>query len=160
MIYFLFTILNIVIVSASVFEPGLFPLPESVQFLPEEILLDQNFLIKDQSTASHAILINAIVRYQKIALTNQGDPGPFPSNAKTLKQLNVVAKRSSALNSTTDESYELHVPTDGTDATLIAETVFGAMHGLETVFPFYFTFLIFILKKLVIFLEFYLIISL
>lgn len=65
-------------------------------------------------------------------MRNMPQPEPLPPTSAPITTVEVcVTESSESLDSSTDESYTVSIPADGT-ATVSAATIFGAMHGLET----------------------------
>ncbi|GLJ05444.1 hypothetical protein SUGI_0018320 [Cryptomeria japonica] len=116
------------------------PKPISVKWGNETqfmIPLSSTFQI---SFPNHTSLANAVSRYKQIISEkpwypiHSPDAAPStPVSSTPLKQLNVLVRDLNAdLQHGVDESYNLTVPSDGTFATLSAQTAWGAIWGLET----------------------------
>ncbi|XP_057855730.2 beta-hexosaminidase 2-like [Cryptomeria japonica] len=116
------------------------PKPISVKWGNETqfmIPLSSTFQI---SFPNHTSLANAVSRYKQIISEkpwypiHSPDAAPStPVSSTPLKQLNVLVRDLNAdLQHGVDESYNLTVPSDGTPATLSAQTAWGAIWGLET----------------------------
>ncbi|GMP42062.1 hypothetical protein CsSME_00011929 [Camellia sinensis var. sinensis] len=100
---------------------------------PQSILLSPNFTI---SSPNHQYLTPAVNRYLRQVLTEHHHPLVPPTvnatAAPPLQTLTVtVADLAPPLHHGVNESYSLTIPASGA-ATLTAETVWGAMRGLES----------------------------
>ena len=86
--------------------------------------------------ATPSTLTKAFARYASIMFPHASGGGGQEAAASTLASVTVNVD-AAGLNDNypqieTDESYTLAVPADGSGATLTAKTVYGALHGLET----------------------------
>ncbi|KAL7234035.1 hypothetical protein ACSBR1_017604 [Camellia fascicularis] len=100
---------------------------------PQSILLSPNFTI---SSPNHQYLTPAVNRYLRQVLTEHHHPLVSPTvnatAAPPLQTLTItVADLAPPLHHGVNESYSLTIPASG-GATLTAETVWGAMRGLES----------------------------
>jgi len=81
------------------------------------------------ATNPSQVLTNAFQRYQQLFFPHPSLTPPPPAMTQVIVSAVDV---SGTLQLYTDESYTLIVPSDGTAATIEAQTEFGAMRGLET----------------------------
>lgn len=94
--------------------------------------LPPNFTISANGF-SDAVLDRAMARYVSIINTAYANTISMPPDAPTIDQLIVtVASANDTLSFGVDESYTLNVSSYGGAALLYAETVWGALRGLET----------------------------
>lgn len=105
--------------------------------VPKAITFSLNFSILTPPSYHHPHLQSAITRYSKLIFSTQYHPIVWPSiprvPSKQLECLNVsVIDLSSTLQHDVDESYSLSISTFTGTANLTAQTVWGAIHGLET----------------------------
>ncbi|KAI8369441.1 glycoside hydrolase superfamily [Radiomyces spectabilis] len=117
----------------------LWPVPQSVQSGQVELNLATSFHIDGPSLDG---LQQAIDRYTLLITRERWIPVQvgFPNvtqnptvASQSLESLQIfVSDPSADLGLGVNESYTLHIPTEHTQATLHAATVWGAMHGLET----------------------------
>lgn len=117
-------------------EINVWPKPTSLSWPhPQAALLSPGFYI---SSPNHPYLSPAVNRYLLQILTEHYQPVVEPSvnlsaSAPPLQTLAIiVADLSAPLHHGVNESYSLFIPSDGDTANLTAETVWGAMRGLET----------------------------
>ncbi|CAI9764645.1 unnamed protein product [Fraxinus pennsylvanica] len=111
--------------------------PKPTTFLwpnPQAILLAGNFTI---FAHNHRYLTPAVSRYLRLVLTENHLPLVNPplnlTSAPPLTALIItVADVASPLTHGVNESYTLSIPSSGVNAILTAQTVWGAMRGLET----------------------------
>ena len=108
------------------------PLPASAQLQPGQLRLDVSFTI---STEGHgdARLQRAILRLQQGLALRTGitlSLGIAPSGTPGMLKITVNESGAAYPKFGDDESYTLAIGSDG--ATLGAHTVWGAMHGMET----------------------------
>eukprot|EP00935_MAST-01C_sp_MAST-1C-sp1_P000196 g196.t1 len=119
--------------------PTLWPIPSvslsnsgsrgtSVQLLPSK------FKFELMNNGSSSIIQAAFERYINWTFAGANPQSSMQLCATFLPGLQVsVRDINDALPSlSTNESYELHIPADGNPATLNAESVYGALRGLET----------------------------
>ncbi|KAF8005902.1 hypothetical protein BT93_K0247 [Corymbia citriodora subsp. variegata] len=97
-------------------------------------LLSPSFTIE---SPRHQYLSTSVERYLHLMLSEHFHPLSNPhanlTNGPTLQTLVVLVNDLAApLSHGVNESYSLSIPTSGDKASLIAETVWGAMRGLET----------------------------
>eukprot|EP01044_Picomonas_judraskeda_P021048 COSAG03_NODE_4849_length_1413_cov_3.674277_1_plen_325_part_00 len=114
--------------------PPVWPAPKLFTNGTEDATLAASFAFEVAvGTVSTATLTQALQRYERIVL---GDPARRPNSGGSGPGLTKLAVSVEDSDETvphegTDESYTLHVPTDGA-ATLRAQSVYGALRGLET----------------------------
>lgn len=135
----LFLILFFLLVSASLSATSaqwVWPKPRTLSWpIPLATILSPNFTI---SSPYHQHLSPAVNRYRLQILTEHHRPLiPPPVNLSNssppLQALTITVKDLAApLQHSVDESYALVIPTASSTANLTAETVWGAMRGLET----------------------------
>ncbi|ORY04213.1 N-acetylhexosaminidase [Basidiobolus meristosporus CBS 931.73] len=131
------------------------PLPEKMEIGESILTVRHGFDIDIEAKSGRDILRRAVKRYKKI-IFNTGEygdllhpvtktvfPTPTPNvpihepipEAKTTRIKGLVIRvngKNTDLNIETDESYKLDVPADGSEAVIEAETVYGALRGLES----------------------------
>jgi hexosaminidase len=114
--------------------PALWPWPQRVAFLQSDVSIDgASFAISTTpQSAVDGVLTRAMQRYAALLFRDQADPLPFPSASPVLPGVRVTVLQIVPLQQDADESYHLHVPVDGSPANLTANTVWGALHGFET----------------------------
>ncbi|KAL2491423.1 Beta-hexosaminidase 2 [Abeliophyllum distichum] len=135
-IFILCSIIIIPQISAVEYPINVWPKPTTFLWPnPIAILLAGNFTI---SAPNHRYLTPAVNRYLRQVLTEHHLPlvNP-PLNLTSASQLNtltvIVADVTSQLTHGVNESYTITIPSSGsTNAILTAETVWGAIRGLET----------------------------
>ena len=119
---------------AVVAEPALWPQPASVQLFGPTLSLDPKFFVFSTTSAS-ALLARGIARYQKLTFLSAAPqwwpPQPVPAVALARVVL-FVGTDSEALTLSTSEAYNFSLPSAGGEGSLFADTVFGALRGLET----------------------------
>nr|TKR66062.1 glycosyl hydrolase family 20 family protein [Populus alba] len=135
----LFLLLFFLLVSASLTATSaqwVSPKPRTLSWpIPLATILSPNFTI---SSPYHQHLSLAVNRYRLQILTEHHHPlVPPPVNLSNssppLQALTITVKDLAApLQHSVDESYALAIPTASSTANLTAETVWGAMRGLET----------------------------
>ena len=107
------------------------PLPESWHVDTGNSVLQGDFNVTTTSTDPDVrqFIDDAVERYWGLVVTHRSSPPSFTGGLTALEI--AVSSNSLALGLGTDESYELIVPSEGT-ARLTAATVFGVVHGMET----------------------------
>ncbi|PKI59087.1 hypothetical protein CRG98_020453 [Punica granatum] len=114
---------------------NLWPKPRIVSWpLPLATLLSPKFII---TSPNHRYLSTAVYRYLHLILTEHHHPLVIPTvnltNGSVVQSLIVTIHDLSApLVHGVNESYHLKIPSTGVEASLTAETAWGAMRGLET----------------------------
>ncbi|XP_077213281.1 beta-hexosaminidase 2 [Tasmannia lanceolata] len=114
---------------------NVWPKPRTISWPhPQATLLSPSFRI---FSSNHKYLDDAVSRYFRLIRTEHHKPIIPPAVNFTatppLDTLTIsVTDLSSPLQQGVDESYFLSVPTSGAEVNLTAETVWGAMRGLET----------------------------
>ncbi|XP_031372579.1 beta-hexosaminidase 2 isoform X3 [Punica granatum] len=114
---------------------NLWPKPRIVSWpLPLATLLSPKFKI---TSPNHRYLSTAVYRYLHLILTEHHHPLVIPTvnltNGSVVQSLIVTIHDLSApLVHGVNESYHLKIPSTGVEASLTAETAWGAMRGLET----------------------------
>ncbi|KAI8977369.1 glycoside hydrolase superfamily [Mycotypha africana] len=118
----------------------LWPIPRTLKTGKTDILLDSDFEIYGPDSD---YLQDAIDRYTQIITSERWIPvqAPFPNNGTHHKTTSTTALESleikvddldQPLEYGVDESYKLHIPVNKESATLEANTIWGAIRGLET----------------------------
>lgn len=116
---------------------NLWPMPESVSYGTKSLSLSRNFgLITEGSkyTDGSGILKDAFVRIVDVIRAGHALDGSV-SGSNVVAGLHVVVlSPNDTLNYGVDESYRLSVPATGNPiyAQIQAQTVYGALHGLQT----------------------------
>ncbi|WCJ19046.1 beta-hexosaminidase 2 [Euphorbia peplus] len=112
------------------------PKPRTLQWPKQQAtLLSPSFTI---SSPSHPYLSPAVTRYLRRILSEHHRPLITPNlnisnSSPPLLTLSIsISDLTSPLHHGVNESYTLSVPTGGGAASLVAETAWGAMRGLET----------------------------
>jgi hexosaminidase len=117
-------------------EPALWPQPTTVELLGATLALStESFQFWASDNSSSPLLSRAFQRYLPMvflpAIPTWWPPQPAPT--AVLSGLVVtLSSQSEELSLKTSEDYALDVPVGGGNATLAADTVFGALRGLET----------------------------
>lgn len=115
------------------------PLPKDAHMSAGDstVLLSHDFAISREGAPPCATLDAAVERYQKqavglhIARPQTGDAGP--ALQKLLVQVADLDESYPQLNSSAaHEAYQLVIPADGSPATVTADTIWGAMWGMES----------------------------
>jgi hexosaminidase len=118
--------------STDALQPGVVPQPQSITYSGGNATLGSDFAFTATGEKS-AILSAAIARYGKL-LGVGGSVGGMVDRHVGSAGLSVctvdVAHPSLSLDLETDESYTLDL--DATKCAIVSETVFGAMHGMES----------------------------
>ena len=110
-------------------QPLIWPVP--AQFtVDESTILNVSYNIKITSNINNPILTSAINRYQSI-IQPHNPMIQTPLNGVSSVNIN-VASTDDTLNSKTDEAYNLTLSTPAGGILLTANTIYGAMRGLET----------------------------
>lgn len=105
------------------------PLPTSVSFGAGSIAVTPSFTVSITGGAN-ADLTNYAARIQGLIFQNEPYATP-PANALASVVV-TVARPAEKQSITTDESYTLTIPANGSPATITANTTFGAYMGLQT----------------------------
>jgi hexosaminidase len=109
--------------------PGVVPQPRSITYSGGSVTLAPRFAFAAAGQSS-AILSAAFGRYEKL-LNQSAAAGEAATGGALLRTCTVdVSLPSLSLDLETDESYTLEL--DATKCTIAAKTVFGAMHGMES----------------------------
>lgn len=124
------------LLTAAVRADSLWPQPTSLTFSGGCLLLDASALQFVSVGANSSVLDKAVERYtiilsSTIPSVSPAVCAPAPTAALTTLTINVQSA-SLDLSLTTSEAYTLTLPPSGTGASLTADTVYGAMRGLET----------------------------
>jgi hypothetical protein len=120
--------------------PVPWPLPNDAQMSTGSttVQLSHDFTISREGGAACSTLDTAVQRYQQQAVglhvaRPQADGDAGPVLRKLLVQVADLDESYPQLNSSVShESYELIIPADGSPATVTANTVWGAMWGMES----------------------------
>lgn len=114
--------------------PALWPWPQQVSFEQADVAIDPSAFVVQPRAGSYVdgVLLRAIQRFQANVFRDQADAGPWPAASPTLQRVEVAVLQAAVLQEGVDESYHLAVAAAGGTANLTAATVYGAMHGLET----------------------------
>jgi hexosaminidase len=150
------SILTLLLFAASTL--ALWPMPASFQTGNSTLLLDKSFQIQFHGGSPPSDLKEAIstttgyLRNDKLGRLVVGrgaSDASFFKSAKSLKHLvlslasdkaNSVSFESTKEITTRDESYELIIPSDGSDATLKANTSLGLFRGLTSFTQLWYTY--------------------
>jgi hexosaminidase len=129
------SIFFVLLISATAQQAALWPQPQQYECAPS-ILLSINSLSFEftPTGASSSILSDAIKRYQAVTFIPIPAALPLsgtPSAALTSLAINVLSA-DETLGIATYENYTLSIPASGGQAVLTAQSVFGAIRGLET----------------------------
>lgn len=115
-------------------EPALWPQPTSVQLLGPTLSLDPASFAFTTGSSS-ALLTRGLARYKKLtflpAAPQWWPPQPAPT-AALARLVVTVGSDDEGLTLGTSEAYNFSLPSAGGDGALFADTVFGALRGLET----------------------------
>ncbi|KAG9141578.1 hypothetical protein Leryth_026539 [Lithospermum erythrorhizon] len=116
----------------------LWPMPQSVSYGHERRYIGKEFELKTEGSKYNdgsSILKNAIVRLLDVVPAGHVIEANFSSfnPSHILKGINVVIRSSNdELQYGVDESYKLLISAQGDLVNLEAETIYGALHGLQT----------------------------
>lgn len=129
-------LLVLIVVSLAVSAQALWPKPQSLVWansapLPLCATSGVSNLVF-LPTVSSAVLSGAIARYQSTIFTLTPSPACTQSSGTVTVTINVTGSTGDRLDSTTDESYVLIVQ-GSTGSSIVAPSVYGALHALETV---------------------------
>lgn len=125
---FWLTVGAMLLASADAIPPGVVPQPQSITYLGSNVTLSSQLVFTATGEKS-PILSAAISRYDK--LLSGGAVVHERQDSATFTQCTVdVSDPSLSLDLDTDESYTLDL--DATKCTIVSKTVFGAMHGMES----------------------------
>ncbi|KAL0090287.1 glycoside hydrolase family 20 protein [Phycomyces blakesleeanus] len=133
------SLLTLTLLSVAFGQPVfLWPKPQSIQWGDVQLNLGRSFNIRGPDIA---VLEDAMRRYTHLIARERWDPVQVsdadnvnPVHAsKHLNSLDIeIIDKEAALTFGTDESYTLHISPENTIGTLKAQTVWGALRGLET----------------------------
>jgi hexosaminidase len=137
---------------------ALWPMPTNIQTGNSTLLLDRGFQIQFSGGRAPSDLQDAISRTNgflkndklgRLVVGRGSSDAAFFKSAKSLRNL-VLSLSSKTINSisteatkeltTRDESYELIIPGDGSDATLKANTTLGLFRGLTSFSQLWYTY--------------------
>jgi len=108
------------------FEPLIWPIPQQFTNGSSTVVVGSGFSFNSSSTST--VITTGIERYKDLTF----DHGTPQTSGQLMKLQIIVTSADETLQLETDESYVLDIPTGSDTATLQANTVFGALHGLET----------------------------
>jgi len=108
------------------------PMPSDFTSGTNTVTVDSGNFMFDYSSVPSDMFADAVSRHAKRTFTHIGVDTLPASIQLTGLDISVVDADESHPQLETDESYTLTVPADGTNAKLHAQTIYGAMHGLES----------------------------
>ncbi|RCH90371.1 hypothetical protein CU097_000172, partial [Rhizopus azygosporus] len=129
--------ISLLLLQVSEAKTFLFPIPQQVEWTGASVPLSDTFRFEGIQNPNVA---KAAVRYKDLIINERWTPVQKMTNRlvvnKSLNELQgilfQVSDNQIKLDIGVDESYELHIPSGGGYATLIAPTWVGALRGLET----------------------------
>lgn len=133
--YFYFWLNSITLIYSS--QPYIWSLPQEYTLDPCSLPVSPNFTFTiTNQNINNDILTSGITRYQSLIFSHIPDSIPTTTNQLTSLIIKLQQPNNTTLNSNTNESYILSIPSSNSNqqinAQLSAENVFGILKGLET----------------------------